>query len=296
MYCPRERGRHVALDLSLLERGLDELARMPDLALKVLGLHDGGEPLLHPRIDEALRILAVHRPRLSRVGQVVLTTNGTLVRGDLARLLAECRGIDFVSFSIDGGSPEAYERMRRGARWSQVAGNVREFAHLVRRGDHPKKIGIQCLVPGDRPLDQSWMAPEFRRLLDVADGVQLLRLHHFDGTQDLDGIKADPRRKSPAQPCMFLENMLVILASGQATMCCADVNHRGNLGHLGRSTLMRIWSGRRRATARSRWRRGLFDAIEPCRTCEGFVAPDPPPRPARPGSVMARILASSSKP
>jgi radical SAM protein with 4Fe4S-binding SPASM domain len=271
IYCPLDHRRKMALDLALLEKGLYELSGRLDLRLEILALHCGGEPLMHPRIDEALQIMARHRAGLRRVRRVSLTTNGTLVRGELARLLAECRGIDTVVFSIDGGSPAEFERWRKGARWEQVAANLRNFSALVRDGKHPRKaITVHCLVPRDRPLDTSWMDPEFRELLAGVDGVTLRWPHFYDGTQVVEGIRADPHRKSPGEPCIFLETTMVVLASGRVTICPHDLNHRGDLGHLRRSALGDIWQGRKRAQARSRWRRGLFEKIEPCRTCEGF--------------------------
>ncbi|MEZ5099650.1 MAG: radical SAM protein [Thermoleophilia bacterium] len=92
------------------------LASLPELEEVVLqGL---GEPLLSPGIFE---LLAAAKARGVAVG---FNTNGTLLNRSRARRLVEL-GLDWLRISLDGSTPGAYEAIRRGARFADVATNVR---------------------------------------------------------------------------------------------------------------------------------------------------------------------------
>ena len=76
---------------------------------KPLGLSSvkltGGEPLLHPRIEEILEVVRSEDLRL------VLETNGTLCTTDLAERVALCKK-PFVSVSLDAAEAEIHEWIR----------------------------------------------------------------------------------------------------------------------------------------------------------------------------------------
>jgi len=91
----------------------------------------GGEPLLHPQIDEILEEIRVLGLRL------IVETNGTLCTEHLARRMAACRN-PFVSVSLDGVDAETHEWMRG------VEGSfdraVEGVRNLIRSGLKPQII------------------------------------------------------------------------------------------------------------------------------------------------------------
>jgi len=91
----------------------------------------GGEPLLHPHIQELLDI--------TREKELALTveTNGVLCTGKLARNIARCRD-PFVSVSIDGAKAETHDAIRgvKGS-FEGALGGVRR---LVAAGLRPQVI------------------------------------------------------------------------------------------------------------------------------------------------------------
>ena len=80
-------------------------------------LSGGGEPLLHPRLPEMVRIA---REAGCEVG---FSTNGVLLGPSLAEEFVATR-LDWIAFSVDGAIAETYERIRQGARFDQVMANV----------------------------------------------------------------------------------------------------------------------------------------------------------------------------
>lgn len=258
------------MDLALFEKVLNEISRWSGPSLWRISLHNGGETLLHPEIMLALDILTHYRPMIHRETIVGLLTNGTMVHNELADELSRCEGLDEVRFSIDGGSPAEFESIRKGTSWERVSSNFRSFVGLVGKTKSRKQIGIICVVPLDRQWTTSWMDPEFVQVLELADHVEIRHPHHMEGTQDIDGTRADPGKKVPERLCKFLMKNLVVLYNGQVTVCCADLNERGNLGNIKNKYLWQLWHEGIRIQMLDFWRRGLFDRLEPCRTCEGY--------------------------
>ncbi len=96
-------GDHTypSLDIDLFRSILDQA--------KPLGLSNvkltGGEPLLHPKIREILKIIKDYEIRLT------VETNGVLCTYELAKLMFECKE-PFVSVSLDGIDPDTHEWVR----------------------------------------------------------------------------------------------------------------------------------------------------------------------------------------
>lgn len=92
-----------------------------------------GEPLLNPDFIEIVRAAKARGMR------VVTSTNGTLLTPQVGEALIDA-GLDLMSISIDGTTPETYELIRRGATFERVIENVQRMTELKRaRGvDHPQ--------------------------------------------------------------------------------------------------------------------------------------------------------------
>ncbi|NIO22163.1 MAG: radical SAM protein [Candidatus Aenigmarchaeota archaeon] len=64
---------------------------------------------------------------------VYLNTNATLLTPSFSKRLISS-GIDLIRLSMDGGTPEIYEKIRRGASFQEFCGNVKEFMKI--RGEN----------------------------------------------------------------------------------------------------------------------------------------------------------------
>jgi MoaA/NifB/PqqE/SkfB family radical SAM enzyme len=93
----------------------------------------GGEPLLHPRLEDMVRTAK------SSGCTVGFSTNVTLLTPDRAHALAEA-GLDWIAYSVDGATPETYEKIRVGASFEKVMGNIAGVQHLreKRRSGKPR--------------------------------------------------------------------------------------------------------------------------------------------------------------
>lgn len=94
-------GPHLELDH--LRKVLDEGA---PLGLRTVKL-TGGEPTLHPRFREVVKLIADHGMR------ILMETNGTLIDEDLAAFIRQAGVFGHVSVSVDGARAETHEALRR---------------------------------------------------------------------------------------------------------------------------------------------------------------------------------------
>jgi Fe-coproporphyrin III synthase len=98
-----------------------------------------GEPFTNPRLLDMVETIREYDLA------VTIGTNGLLVTSSVARDLVKL-GVDRVIFSIDGGNPETYARVR-GARLSQVVDNIRILNDAKQRlGAVFPAVGIEFVV------------------------------------------------------------------------------------------------------------------------------------------------------
>ena len=159
-YYPRPRG-YMSFDLY---RELIDQLRVP-LDINHFGL---GEPLLHKHIVDMIRYSSEHGMRTQ------LVTNGTLLTPDISRELIRA-GLSCLWVSIDGATDKTYEKIRPGAKFKTVVGNIESFNRLRNElGGNRPFLGI-CTVP---------MVSNIRELVDLARlgmklGVDQFEVHRF---------------------------------------------------------------------------------------------------------------------
>ena len=137
------------------------LAPLPQLASVCIGLE--GEPFCHPRLFEALDMVASHADCLN------LVSNGSLVNGETAERL--CRyPLGSLALSIDAGDEAAYRRFRQG-------GDLRVFMKNGARlaGRLGPRVCLHTVVFAEN-LDSLARLPEVAAEMGVASiSLQQLR-------------------------------------------------------------------------------------------------------------------------
>jgi len=122
-----KRRHYPGLDVHLFRSILSQGRPMGLSSVKLTG----GEPLLHPQIDEMIDIVREEKLNLN------IETNGVLCTPDLARRIAGC-GNRFVAVSLDGADAQTHEWVRG------VEGSfddaLRGIHNLVEAGIRPQVI------------------------------------------------------------------------------------------------------------------------------------------------------------
>ncbi|MBK7499643.1 MAG: methyltransferase domain-containing protein [Ignavibacteriales bacterium] len=244
--------------------------------LERIELHNGGETLLHPKIDEALEIIKEAKKNFTKPIFITLLTNGTVLKESTLNLLSSGDVVDEIRISIDGGSKKEFEEIRKNAKWEKVAANVNRFRDSINKAKSNTKLGIICMVPLDKPDNIEWMEEEFRNVLELTDNIEIRYPHSWEGSlPESSGIQSKASQKRADRLCKFLKNDMVVLASGNVTVCCADLNGRGIIGDVSLNSLDKIFAGDERQKIITLWQEGRFEDIPLCSTCEGYYDAEP---------------------
>jgi len=253
----------------ILRDCLDEITGNNHYRLERIDLHNAGETLLHPRLKEMLEIIAAKKKDLTGVS-VHLLSNGVLLNEKRAKIILESQALDELRISIDGGTRKDYEQIRSGSDWDLVKDNFNDF---IRLNDGTIKTGIICMVSPEKPLSTEWMDREFVDLFDKVDSVELRHPHNWDGSEDLN-LPPAGIEKPAGRICKMLIKNLVILPDGDVTVCCADLNSRGVVGNLARSSLTDIYFSDKRLKIIDLYAGGNKSRIDLCRNCAGYYEAD----------------------
>lgn len=109
-------------------------------ALTELQLQGLGEPMMHPRFFDMVRYAA------ERGIQVSTNSNLTLLTPARAERLVQS-GLTRLQVSIDGATPETYERIRVRSSWRRVVGNLETLVATRRRlGSELPRLQLVAVV------------------------------------------------------------------------------------------------------------------------------------------------------
>ncbi len=260
-YCSLDHDAATAsMDLELLTRVLDEISDRRRFRVTRIQLHHGADPLLHPKFADVLGAIAERKGR-EGFPEVRLLTNAMLLQGARKDAIFDSGAIDFIRFSIDGGTPENFERMRPPAKWDKVAGNVEAFLEENESRGKPLRTGMISLF--DRPPGD--LHPRFEALSRRVTHYMPRMPHRWDGSADLD-LPTPP--EIPAGLCMFVLVQVVVRYDGQVLPCCNDLNARGPVGNLADSSLFDIVRGAERERLVRLMKQGKRSEIELCKNCD----------------------------
>ncbi len=232
----------------LFRKIIDE--SVPDLEFAYL--HHLGESLFHGRIGELIKY---GRSRGVGMG---LSTNATYLDHRKAKLILE-NGLDFLVISMDGASPDTYQRIRVGGDFATTVKNVRNFFDLKKQIPNDTTVVVQMIVteanrhevePFAKLWDGNVMIKEAR---DWAGQVQLGKKH-----------------KPPAikhTPCRMLWTELTVLWDGLVVPCVNVYEKQNVLGDLKVQTVDEVWNSPLMQDIRGAHLRDQVGHIPVCATC-----------------------------
>ncbi len=255
------RLRPGLMKLELFERLLEEIRDEERYSVKVMNLHHSGDMLLHPKFPDFLDRIGREKRDRPRFPYVTALTSATHLVGDKAEALLESGAVDWLRFSVDGGNPEEFERIRTPAKWDRVIGNINAFLDEAERRGKKLRTGIIALFE----TPELTLTDEFLALVQRVTNYMPRTPHNWVGTSDL-GL-----RRAAEQPrglCAFVLFQSVILFDGKVTLCCNDLNAEGVIGDLGEQSLYEIFRGPKRAAVIQAMKEKRRRDLPMCGTCD----------------------------
>jgi sulfatase maturation enzyme AslB (radical SAM superfamily) len=298
-FCPIGESARPAgdMDWALYTRGIDEIAR--EGLAPTVGYHVLGEPLLYPRIDEAIRYAAERGLRTE------LNTNGSpLTRDRVERLMAAGLSQLTISLQTVGEAAHAcrgttlpyvvyYQRIVEAVRAACAAQSGMEvvvcFMDTATRRlfdmDKAMRLGParaaraqlaglvgDLLAAAGRPTDEEAVARAVARLnlhepryvtLSERASVYVQPLADWGNAFTARGIY--PARIGA---CGYALQNVGVLQGGEVTICCADYDGHTALGNLKAATLSELLASPRAAAIREGFAHNRV-AHPYCQRCPG---------------------------
>jgi MoaA/NifB/PqqE/SkfB family radical SAM enzyme len=242
------------MDFGLYRRLIEEGA---ESGLKSVKLNFLGEPLLYPRIVDMVRLAA------GSGLWVMMNTNATLLSPDLAKELL-LAGLSDIFFSFDSPYPEDYERVRVGASFAKVLGNIRSLMSLK------KELGLKHVQTRASMVLPEEAGPDLADKTK-SDYIKLFRdLEVAEIGFGLPSVMGRDYRALPAPDkfvCPDLFRRMFVFNDGIVGPCCGDWERGLVVGDVRSSSLASIWSGREYQELRRAHLEGRYRDVETCAAC-----------------------------
>jgi radical SAM protein with 4Fe4S-binding SPASM domain len=209
---------------------------------------------------------------------VAIYTNGTLLDTARARALVEAAPAS-ITVSMEGGTPEEYNRLRVNARWERVASNLRGLVEARREaGRRCPLIVVRGIALDGLAEQQHAHAALYREM--GADQVMWVPARNWSGSlrAPQESVRI-PLPASRTQLCNFPRLVLAIDWDGTAVPCCEDFNAKNALGNVDVTSLREIWNGAALASLRQALAtrdRDHIDARTGCAGCSHLSEPEAP--------------------
>jgi MoaA/NifB/PqqE/SkfB family radical SAM enzyme len=264
IFCSRQlsTGAKGFMDLDLLEKIVAEVRDRDKAAIRVAGW---GEPLLHPRFADFVRIVKQAGVKMK------LYTNGLLLTERLMEAFIDY-GLDEIQFSMQGLNGDQYEFNRRKALFSDFEAKVRLAAHVrEKRGtDRPflslltsaLKSELESASP--RAFIDHWTP-----LVDKV-AVDLTNLNFVRGLPRIQSLLADQALAMVHRACVDVFLAIEVKYDGTIEFCGQDADrHPGHtIGNIRHMTIQEAWRSPKMETHRQAVGRDLrHDEFPICKNC-----------------------------
>lgn len=271
------------MEFSEFENILDQFPYTIKLALQGVG-----EPLLNRDLFRMIRLAK------ERKIYVYFNSNGTLLDDENSNRLIQS-GLNLINFSIDGGTKEVYERIRRGASFEEFRRRVKRFMEI--KGAHPLPEVHAWFVLNQYNLED--ILPALRLVRDLGiSRLNIQRMHTWGrkGKQDVvcyekqlklretkekvaivskeTGVSVewlwDIEEEKTVRRCQAPWYTTYITVEGYVTPCCVHGSDPQliHFGQLKENTFKEIWNGKRYRE----FRKALKSDHPPfiCRDCPAY--------------------------
>ncbi len=239
------------MSLDTFKNIIDEGAEYGLCAIK-LNSCERGEPLLNKSLPEMISYA-----KEKGIMDVYFNTNATLLTRDIGKKLIES-GLDRISISFEGTTPEFYEKSRVGASFDKVVKNIKDFIQIRNEMGAKKPllrvqtVALPELAPKLNEYKEFWEK--------IVDEVSFIDFRDYSKTQG--SLVSD-------WICPFLWQRMLITWDGTISFCQLDYFNSLNLGNVNKGDSIRFaWEGKAMEKVRELHKKGRSHEVKLCDSCD----------------------------
>lgn len=237
-----------------------------------LTLYFQGEPFLHPRIFDMIKLAQQKRLYVST------STNGHFLDQETCSKIIES-GLDKLIISLDGVDQIAYESYRKGGDFDKVINGINNIVQAKKQHKSKKPfIELQFLVLGTNEHQTNDITQLAKKLNVNTLNLKTAQIYDYQKGHTLIPKGESYSRYKKVSPgeyvlksnlpnrCHRMWNGCVITQSGDIVPCCFDKNAKHQMGNINKSTFANIWQSEHY----QEFRQSILSnrtAIEICRNC-----------------------------
>ncbi|HEY0591751.1 MAG TPA: radical SAM/SPASM domain-containing protein [Thermoanaerobaculia bacterium] len=244
---PVLRRPYEDMEWSLVEKAEREIHGN---GFKMKWLHEMGEPLLYPRIGDAVRLF----PEAS------ISTNGLVLTEEVGAKLLDA-GLGRLRICVDSINPAVYPMLRTGGELEKLIPLTKAF--LEQAKGHPIRIEIQRMR-SRMTMDES--VDDFKKLFELKKYKNARVIERTCEAFDLNE-ETDLHGKfyGCVQGSFF--TWVVIFADGRVTHCCYDAHGDQVIGDLRKNTLQEILASDQFASMYAQFEAHDLSKLPRCAEC-----------------------------
>lgn len=252
------------IDFDTMESGVMDMelyrkiiAECGENNLPSIKLNYRGEPTINKNIVEMVRL-----GKKAGIIEVQFNSNGTLLNDKLSNDLIDA-GLDRIKFSIDGATPEVYEKIR-GTSYDRVVENVLNLLKIRdEKGKDRPIVYVQMVSMKDN-------SDEIVKYINFwQDKVNRIGFTRYRSTErKLDDTRRVEKDPVVTVPCPQLWQRLLVTYDGQILMCCGDHKALNPLGNITETTLKKVWNSKQLNEYRMLHLQDRSSEIAACSMCE----------------------------
>ena len=221
-----------------------------DNGIRARWLHEMGEPLLYPRLAEAIDLFP---------GAGVSTNVMMLDEGYGRELLTT--SLERIRLCVDTVSREVYPEIRRGGRFDQVVTNIRNFLELSK--GHDIRVEIQKMVSLKTANETVRDFEEFFGLDRYPQAEVIEKTCEGLDTTDATDLHEEYYGCFQGYPFRWF----VVLSDGRVTHCCYDYDGSQAIGDMKSQTVLEILASDRIPQLMEAFRARDFETLPRCGEC-----------------------------
>lgn len=137
-------AKPLDMDMALYRK----IAKTSFPELKRIVLYGFGEPFIHPRILEMLRIARRSLPD----GEIIISTNGSLITTEIADKIVKEACVDSISFSVDAVNQAQLSVLREGSDLRLIINNIDRLSKSRDKAAREFRLGLETVIMEDNLL------------------------------------------------------------------------------------------------------------------------------------------------